>query len=424
MSTVRDLLGEALRRLGTSRAVVEPGQTLGGIPTLDVSDTDLSRVLCLAAGRIGPGPGVELAQGSLRISWGTGRPDLLLRVSSPDELAEVVVALEREHQPAAVRLDLDLDAPASPLEWPPPPRLPAPTLDPDLAVARGVIVAGPGVIRRGRADDLVALARRTGWGVINTWGAKGLLAWSDPAHFGTAGLQARDLVLAGVAEAELVIATGVDAEELPSGGIDATAVLEVDPDHLATLTYRWTSPPRDPPPDQGPLYRSLATVIGPWYEDDSVPANPARLARQLSQARPAHGLVAADAGLPGFWLGRTFPTSALGAVVLPATPTPGFAAAVGLLSALEGRPALAVTDHLDPLAVEVAALSSTLDAALAVQIWSPDGRPLDVDEHARVTREQFRTGGTEVEVGFDTGVEQQLVEIAGPIVAWRSDQQS
>lgn len=421
---MRDLLGAVLRRLGCTWVVVEPGQSVGELANLTVSDPDLARLLCLAAGRLGLGPGVVVGETSLRISWGTGRADLSLRVSSPDDLVSVMAALERDYQPAVIGLDVDLDAPAHSIEWPSIPLSPPPTLHPDLAGARGVIVAGPGVVRCGRVEDLVALARRTGWGVINTWGAKGILTWSDPYHFGTAGLQARDLDLAEVADAGLVIATGIDAEELPPGGINSTMVLEVHPEQLATLTFRWESPPPDPPPDQGPLYRSLAAVVGSWYENDSVPANPARLARQLSAARPAGGVVAADAGIPGFWLGRTFPTTELGAVVLPATPAPGFAMAVTLVAGLEGRPAVAVTDRLDQIAVEVATLGSSLGVPTPVQVWSPDGPAFDADEHARLTHQQFHEGGAALEIGFDAGAAQRLVEVAGPIVAWRSDLES
>jgi hypothetical protein len=424
LGSVRDLLSAVLRRLGCTRVVVEPGQSVGELANLTVADPDLARLLCQAAGRLGPGPGALVGETSLRISWGTGRADVALHVSAPDELVRLLAALEREHQSAVIRLDVDLDAPAHSPEWPTIPLSPTPTLHPDLAGARGVIVAGPGVVRCGRVDDLVTLARRTGWGVINTWGAKGLLTWSDPCHFGTAGLQAHDLDLAGVADAELVIATGIDAEELPPGGMNSTMVLEVHPEHLATLTFRWESPPPDPPLDQGPLYRLLAAVVGPWYEDDSVPANPARLAHQLSAVRPPGGVVATDAGTAGFWVGRTFPTPELGAVVLPAVPTPGFAVAVGLLAGLDGRPAVAVTDHIDPITSEVAGLGASLGVSTPVQVWSPEAPPLGVVEHARLSVEQFAGAHPVVEIGLAAGMEQWLIEVAGPIVAWDQAEKS
>ena len=40
----------------------------------------------------------------------------------------------------------------------------------------------------------------TGAPVVNTWGAKGVLRWDDPHHAGTAGLQADDFDLAGLAD--------------------------------------------------------------------------------------------------------------------------------------------------------------------------------------------------------------------------------
>jgi sugar/nucleoside kinase (ribokinase family) len=54
-------------------------------------------------------------------------------------------------------------------------------------------------------------------------------------------------------------------------------------------------------------------------------------------------VVVVDPGPAGFWMARTFPTSELGSVVVPATVAPGFAAAAALVAGLRGRPAVAVT---------------------------------------------------------------------------------
>ena len=116
-------------------------------------------------------------------------------------------------------LDLDLDAPA--------PRGIEPvvidetagevlTLSPTLADFSLLILAGPGVVRSGHVEGLQELARLTGAGVLNTWGAKGVFPWNDPHHFGTGGMQARYFELAGFDEAELVIATGIDPLESPA----------------------------------------------------------------------------------------------------------------------------------------------------------------------------------------------------------------
>ena len=79
----------------------------------------------------------------------------------------------------------------------------------------------------------------------------------------------------------------------------------------------------------------------------------------------AGALVAADAGGAGFWVARTLGTTRLGAVIVPSTPSPGFAAACVAVSLLRhpGRPALAVIDLADAEATTV-----IVDAAAALGI--------------------------------------------------------
>ncbi|HJR26258.1 MAG TPA: hypothetical protein VJ804_12355, partial [Acidimicrobiales bacterium] len=72
------------------------------------------------------------------------------------------------------------------------------------------ILVGPGVVAAGAVAGLHAFADAVGCGVVNTWGAKGVLAWDDPRHFGTAGLQARDFELAGLGDVDLLVTSGLD----------------------------------------------------------------------------------------------------------------------------------------------------------------------------------------------------------------------
>ena len=50
--------------------------------------------------------------------------------------------------------------------------------------------------------------------MLNTWGAKGVFDWRSPHHLATAGLQAWDFELGGLADADLIIATGLDEREV------------------------------------------------------------------------------------------------------------------------------------------------------------------------------------------------------------------
>ena len=89
-------------------------------------------------------------------------------------------------------------------------------------------------------------------------------------------------------------------------------------------------------------------------------------------------------GTPDFgWPARSAPRGS-GAVIVPSTPSPGFAAACVAVSLLRrpDRPALAVIDR-----AEAEATAVILDAAAAlgirvpVEAWDPEGDRLDADAH-------------------------------------------
>lgn len=237
------------------------------------------------------------------------------------------------------------------------------------------ILAGPGVVRAGAADGLRRFARRTGCGVVNTWGAKGVLRWDDPLHFGTAGLQARDFELAGLGDVDVLITTGLDAAEVTSTPWDGRAdVVDVAPGELATFD-------RPLPPgrvERPALYTELAAVVGPLYgQPASAPARAADLA-----ARLAHdGVVVAGPGLAGFWVARTLPTTRPGSVLVPASGDAGTAAALAEDLARDGRRVIFVTDSapVDP------------PPSVSVERWDP--REVDLDPAP-------------------------LIAVAGAIVAW------
>ena len=179
------------------------------------------------------------------------------------------------------------------------------------------ILVGPGVVSAGCVDGLRAFARRVECGVVNTWGAKGVLPWDDPFHFGTAGLQAFDFELAGLADVEVLVTSGLADDEVTSRPWEGRAeVIDVAPERLADIELCLPGPPRGGM-RRPALYGALAAVVGPLYEQPgSAPARAAALAASLAR----EGVVVAAPGLVGFWLARTFPTRRPGSVRITTAP--------------------------------------------------------------------------------------------------------
>lgn len=239
------------------------------------------------------------------------------------------------------------------------------------------ILVGPGVVRAGCVDGLRAFAARVGCGMVNTWGAKGVFRWDDPFHFGTAGLQARDFELAGLADVDVLVTCGLDPAEVTSRPwADRADVIDVAPADLATIEL-------DLPPGtlQRPaLYTDLAAVVGPMYaQPDSAPARAAALAASL----PDGGLVVAEPGLVGFWIARTFPTTVPGSVLVPAAGGAAAAWQAAEEAAGEGRPVILVAPSAP----------ATDLRGVTVEVWHPGEVDLDPSP---------------------------LVAVAGEIVAWRT----
>ena len=125
-----------------------------------------------------------------------------------------------------------------------------------------------------------------------------------------------------------MMASGLDPDESPRrarqlGRAGRTAR------PAGALCQRWE--PSRRVPERPPLYDTLAAVITPLYESDSVPLTAPRAALHLSGALPDRGVVVADPGPAGFWIARTLPTSFPGSVCVPAMRVEGFAAAAALV---------------------------------------------------------------------------------------------
>lgn len=304
---------------------------------------------------------------------------------------------------------------------------------------RPIVLAGPGVVREGAVAGLRALAGAGSLGVLNTWGAKGVFEWTSPHHLATVGLQARDLDLAGVFEADLVLVTGLDTSELPAApwaflhGIGGGAgdlqprALQVAPVSMGDIAVRWGRPTREIPVP--PLRSALAEVTQQGWARHDGPLWPSRVTLTYREVLGPDGLVVADPGTAGFWVARTYPTSAVGAAIVPAEVRPGFAAACAVVARIvdPSRAVLFVTDadHPDPLAEAVLAAGDRLGVRVAVERWSVDASrsasgnegALDADAHAERLRRLLATGG-DVTVRTDPSQLERIVRAAGPVVAW------
>ena len=243
------------------------------------------------------------------------------------------------------------------------PALPAPRLAPGERYSADFVLAGAGVIRSGYARELAAFAESTGLGVLNTFTAKGLFRWDSPFHLGTGCLQERDLQLAGAGPDSAILVVGVDVDECRPALLHAAGVAaslsgwrSVDPAELAEAADRvrasWGGPPT--PPAQPELFTALWNVAQPLYKLEGAPLNPARAASDIATVLGADGVVCAEPGLAGWWIGRTVPTTRLGSVAIPAAGPPGAAVAQALRTAEGGNPVLAVVDA--PLSAPAEAL--------------------------------------------------------------------
>jgi hypothetical protein len=417
--TVGDLVASCLAALGATRVV---GRALPGLAHLAVGDPGLADLVADADGRLNR-IGVSLdGEGVLRVTSCPGAEVEPLVVTDPSALPGELARSTGQEVPGAfaLHLDLDLDGPA-PADVEPlglQTTLERIRLSPGLHGEVAHIIAGPGVVRSAAVDDLRRFAARTGWGVVNTFGAKGVLRWDDPLHMGTAGLQAEDFRLAGVVDTLFVVTVGVDPAEVPPGDVGTTQQIVLHPRHLAAAADDWP-PPGDPPP-RPPLYDALAAVIGPGYERDDVPLHPARATRDLGLALGPDALIVADPGPAGLWVARSFPTEGPGQVLVPATAADGIAAAIALVAGLDGRRAVAVTtDPLSPATQRLLEEARQLEVPLTVEAWGADVACDGPRERvAGLMETTARPGADVLGVPVDLGVTQELIEIAGPVTVW------
>ena len=424
MPTVADVLGRALRDAGVRRVF---GQPIAGVPSVDVRDDSLATLLADAAGHLGPAPGAAfLTDRRLRVSSRPGGRAIPVAVTDPVDLVGAVAeacAVAAGPVPATVELalELDLDTPV------------------DLSLATGrttagddvgeppagpgsaasvAVLAGPGVVRTGRLDGVRAFAAAGGLGVANTWGAKGMFAWDSAHHLGTCGLQADDFALLGFADVDLLVVTGLDPDEAPETRWGLAPYVVVAPEHLGALAPSWIGAAVTGPPNR--LYPELAAVVRRLSPAARVPLSPARAVADLRAELPPGGVIAADPGLAGFWIARTFPTTEPRSIGVPATVAPGYAAAAALVARLDDRPAMAVTTSpVDAMTGRVLDLAARLEVGFLLELWAGEGALASADEHrvdVRTALDHNRV--TRLTVPVDASHTDELLAVAGEVVAW------
>jgi acetolactate synthase-1/2/3 large subunit len=285
------------------------------------------------------------------------------------------------------------------------------------AAQRPVVLAGPGVVLEHAVDGLRALAEVGSYGVLNTWGAKGVFDWRSPHHLATAGLQARDFELGGLADADLIIATGIDEREARAGWRLAP-VVDVAPTALRELADAIA--PRERDIALPPLRAELAAITQAGWERATAPPAPRKVTQHYSQVFGGGGLVAADPGIAGYWVARTFATQQLGGALVTADPAArGFAVACATVArrADPQRAALAVVDVIDEATALALDAASRLGVAVPVEVWDPSGPVLDAAAHERRLRELVEGGG-QAALATDPAQLDEMLAAAGPVVAW------
>lgn len=400
-----------------------------------VLDEAYAVLLAEADGTVGSGVGASwdgsvLTLLSRRAEMSGRAPSTAGSVAEFDDIVAEVAA--RGGSSVAVRIDFDPDTPSEPAS--------AARIDPSLAprlrtrqVADGqrldidVLLAGAGVVRARMVGELARLAEAAGLGVLNTFTAKGMFAWDSPYHLGTAFLQEQDLKLAGVGPDTRALLVGVDADECPPALFDVAGV-RIGPDapvwtvpaaKLPDLAG-WVGSAHRWPPEPGELYQVLAGIVQPMYKSDALPFLPPRAAVELLWAMPAEGVITVEPGIAGMWVARAMPTTRLGSVRVPATGSPGSAAAAALNLALAGVPALAIVDA--PLSVrtqELMDLARGRGLPLVVAEWGDAGDYRTSADYPDAIARALASGGVHLmRIPVDLTVTRLLTDAAGPLVAW------
>jgi hypothetical protein len=423
-----DLLGRCLTGVGADRVFGSPDSGIRRLPGLRhvaVSEPSLAVLLADAAGRLGRGPGVALLPGQrLHLGSQPGAAPEVVVVDDVSALPAVIAgwSFGQVHAAVDIEVALDLDAPAP--EGVEPLRFDEGAgemlaLSPSLASFRSLVLAGPGVVRGGFVAALRRFAEQSGFGVVNTWGAKGVFVWDSPYHLGTAGPTGSRLRAGGL------------RRRRARGGCGArparVAPIELGPRAGAR---RRAVAARRAGVAVGDASRAAA-ASAPLHPAGRCSGRSLRLAGRPPQSgagrrrsgpgdaarRPRAGRPGASRALGGSGVSHHRAGKCGRAVVVRA----GFAAAGAVVAALDHRPTVAVVaDPPDAATLELLALAEHWGSAFTLEIWGADTSLASPEAHIERLAGSFAEPGVKLlPVPVDFAQTKVLVEVAGEVVAWR-----
>jgi thiamine pyrophosphate-dependent acetolactate synthase large subunit-like protein len=426
--SVASLVSRCLRAVGATRAFAAPGhdlESLEGLALIPVATEAAAIALADADGRLSIAPdarpGVALLPGRrVRLSSQPGEETQALSIGVED-LPAAFAGWSLGRVFGAVEIELPADLFAEAPEGTQPLVLQRSDqllrLSVGLADFRTMIIVGPGVLRDGAAADVADFVTRTGAGVMTTMGAIGVVPFDHPSWCGVVGIQVDDPALGGLDACELVIAVGVDDEELGESLPMNAQLLEVEPWHLPFLATDWPAIESIAAPSS--LVEACAAVFGDHREATGSPLHPVRAVLDVFDAIDPDVQVYVDSGPAGFWFARGVVPVPIGRVVVPARAADGFAISAAIVSALDGTRSVAITMPGSSLENELLDLAASLDLGIVVEQWGDDVDGGDPSQHrANLVAAMSDSGLSVTGVSVDLAAAAELVDLAGPVVAW------
>ena len=426
--SVASLVSRCLRAVGATRAFAAPGhdlESLEGLALIPVATEAAAIALADADGRLSIAPdarpGVALLPGRrVRLSSQPGEETQALSIGVED-LPAAFAGWSLGRVFGAVEIELPADLFAEAPEGTQPLVLQRSDqllrLSVGLADFRTMIIVGPGVLRDGAAADVSDFVTRTGAGVMTTMGAIGVVPFDHPSWCGVVGIQVDDPALGGLDACELVIAVGVDDEELGESIPMNAQLLEVEPWHLPFLATDWPAIESIAAPSS--LVEACAAVFGDHREATGSPLHPVRAVLDVFDAIDPDVQVYVDSGPAGFWFARGVVPVPIGRVVVPARAADGFAISAAIVSALDGTRSVAITMPGSSLENELLDLAASLDLGIVVEQWGDDVDGGDPSQHrANLVAAMSDSGLSVTGVSVDLAAAAELVDLAGPVVAW------
>jgi hypothetical protein len=230
--------------------------------------------------------------------------------------------------------------------------------------------------------------------------------------------------LLGFAQAGLLLATGVDPDEVPRNrwALDPR-IIEIDPDELVAQAASWKRPRARIRLND--FLSRMSAVVQPLLVATKYPLSPARAVANYRAVLDGQALLAAEPGLPGLWVARTFPTTVLGSISVPVRFAKGVAAQAALDAARRGLRALAVTyGPIDAATQRVLEEARRLGLRLVLDVWSEEpiagARNVEkLEQHEAWLRAALASDTvTVLRTPVDLRDTLKLVAVAGAVVAW------